>query len=70
MILATGFVAFNAGSQLHIDQDGDGHIIGLAAANTMLAGAGGMIAVAIVIYMYEIMANFNYETIRNYCCIF
>ena len=51
MVLATGFVAFNAGSQLHIDQEGDAHVIGLAAANTMLSGAGGMIAVAIAVYM-------------------
>ena len=51
MILATGFVAFNAGSQLTIHQGGDGHAIGLAASNTMLAGAGGMLCVAVITYM-------------------
>ena len=51
MILAAGFVAFNAGSQLHIDQPGDAEVIGRAASNTMLSGAGGMITVAIAIYM-------------------
>ena len=51
MILATGFVAFNAGSNLHIDQPGDGWVIGKAAANTMIAGAGGMLCVGVIVFM-------------------
>ena len=51
MILATGFVGFNVGSVLHISHPGDDKKIGLAAANTMLAGAGGMITVVIATYI-------------------
>ena len=52
MILATGFVAFNAGSQLHVSIPGDGQMLGMAAANTMLAGAGGMFSVGFITFLY------------------
>ena len=48
MTLFTGFIAFNAGSELAISNEGDAEPINRAAVNTILAGTGGFLVVALI----------------------